>query len=392
MKKPAFLGGEPLSKQPLQIVRPNFFDFSNSLEDFQESLRNGVVTNHGPHVQEFEVHLRDYLEVTTIACNSGQSALMLMLRAAGIDEGEVIVPSFTFSATPHAVKWVGATPVFADIRSDDLTLDPEEVEKCITNRTVAVMGVDVYGIPCHYDEFEALGRKHNLKILYDSAPAFGSKFDGKLIGGYGDAQSFSFHATKSFTTMEGGALSSRDEGLLERARNLRNFGQRGGADCAEPGINAKMTEVCGLMGLQQLKSFDKALRRRKHIAELYTEGLREIPGLVLPQRRKNTEPVWLYFPVRVIMDEFGLDRDSLAKVLVFENLHVRKYFELPCHHMFAYKEHEAVHLPVTDLWGYNTISLPVYNDMTDDECSYFIDAIKCIHEFSPKIRENLANQ
>jgi len=388
---PAILGGGPLSERPLHIVRPTFPRLESFADRFQATLTSGAVTNQGAYVREFETALARHMGVPgVVACNNGQSALLVMLRAAGIDAGEVIVPSYTFSATPHAVRWCGATPVFADCDERTLCIDPADAERRITPRTRALLPVDVYGIACDYAALDAIGKRHGIKILYDSAPSFGTRVGARTGGGFGDAQSFSFHATKAFTTMEGGCVASRDEQLLCRAAELRNFGQSRGADCDEPGINGKMTEVCALIGLEQLPGFEVAIRRRAEVAARYRRGLAKLAGLRLAEPPADQEPVWLYFPVIIAKAEFGLDRAEVVRALVAENLYVRKYYEIPCHHLAAYAGAAHLSLPRSEAAAYNVVALPVYNDMTDDEADRFIRAFERIHRHARQVAEAVA--
>jgi dTDP-4-amino-4,6-dideoxyglucose len=373
---PTALRDIPILRPALQIVRPVFPDVSRLLDAFREALRSGQVTNNGRWVREFERQLTDYLGVPTLAFCNGQLALMTMLRAAGIDSGEVIVPSFTFAATPHAIRWCGAEPVFADINPDTLCLDPRDVERKITARTVAVLGVDAYGLCCDYGTLSEIGRQHRLKILYDSAPSFGTRIDGRLVGGFGDAQIFSFHATKAFATMEGGCLCSHDEGIMERARAIRNFGQGADGDCGEPGINGKLTEICALIGLEQLKTFHRVADLRRQAVRRMREGLEGIPGLTVATAPQNQDPIWLYLPVVIDACAFGCDRDRAATLLETQGLYVRKYYSPPCHHMSAYGTAREHQLPVTERIAYNVLSLPVYNDMTDEECDRIVLAMR----------------
>jgi dTDP-4-amino-4,6-dideoxygalactose transaminase len=301
------------------------------------------------------------------------------------------VPSFTFSATAHAVRWCGAEPVFADISPNgSMTLDPADVERRITPRTKAILPVCVYGIACDYAAFDDVAKRHGLRILYDSAPAFGTRVGGKPIGGFGHAQAFSFHATKAFATMEGGCLATRDEGIATRAAALRNFGQVGGGpDCDEAGLNGKMTEVCALIGIEQLATIDDGARRRIEVAARYRAGLSRIPGLSFATPPAGQDPVWLYFPVVVDKAQFGLDREQVFAALAAENLHVRKYFGLPCHHMTAYSSQRSVRLPRTEHVAYNVVALPVYNDMTDAECGLFVEAFSRLHAHAARVRAKL---
>jgi dTDP-4-amino-4,6-dideoxygalactose transaminase len=382
----AALGGPPIFQQPLHIVRPTFPDVHSFLAPLQTALASGQVTNNGRWVVEFERQLSEYLGVPTLAFCNGQMALMAMLRAAGVDSGEVIVPSFTFSATPHAVRWCGAEPVFADIAPDgSMCIDPEDVERRITPRTVAVLGVDSYGIACDYEALNEIGRRRGLKVLYDSAPSFGTKVGGRLVGGYGDAQMFSFHATKAFTTMEGGCLCTHDEKIFERAKAIRNFGQGADADCGEAGFNAKLTEICALIGIEQLKTFEESAATRRRAVERMRKGLGRVPGLTIACAPGGQDPIWLYLPVLIDQREFGLDRNALAAALEKENLFVRKYYSPPCHHLTAYSSAIGQTLPRTEASAYSVVALPVYNDMTAVECDGISRAFAEIQRATPRL-------
>jgi dTDP-4-amino-4,6-dideoxyglucose len=383
----AAVGGPPIFERPLQIVRPVFPDVNKFLAPFQAALVSGQVTNGGPWVFEFERQLSEYLGVPTLAFCNGQMALMTMLRAAGIERGEVIVPSFTFAATPHAVRWCGAKPVFADIIANgSVCLDPDDVERKITPKTVAILGVDAYGIACDYAGLTEVGRRNGLKVLFDSAPSFGTRVGGGLVGGFGDAQMFSFHATKAFTTMEGGCLCTHDPEIFARAKAIRNFGQLADGDCEEAGINAKLTEVCALIGIEQLKSFELAALTRRRAVDRMREGLSKLPGLTVASAPHDQDPIWLYLPVFVDEREFGLDRDDVASALAKENLYVRKYYSPPCHQMRAYAASHHVSLPRSEASAYSVLALPVYNDMTEGECDGIVQAFLEVHHAAPRVK------
>ncbi len=367
----------PRAKSPLAIVRPSFPKPEQFMPAFSEALKSGQVTNNSHWVVEFESRLSEYLGVPSLTFCNGQIGMMVMLRAAGVNGGEVIVPSFTFSATPHAVRWAGAEPVFADIL-DDLTmrLDPRDVESRITDRTVAILAVDAYGVASDYASLADIAKRHKLKFLVDGAPSFGTRINRQLIGGFADAHMFSFHATKAFPTMEGGCVCSHDPELLARVKALRNFGQVDGADCHEPGLNGKMMEISALIGIEQLKTFEQAIATRRRAVERMRGGLSKIPGLLVGQEPAGVEANWLCLPVVVDAVRFGLDREALALALEKHNVFVRKYYSPPCHHMTAYKTHKDVKLAVTERTAYNVIALPVYNDMTEAECDLIVAAIQ----------------
>jgi dTDP-4-amino-4,6-dideoxygalactose transaminase len=362
----------------LNIVRPTFPALETFIEPFRAALQSGQVTNGGPWVGEFEHQLSEYLGVPTLAFSSGQAALMTMLRAAGIEGGEVIVPSFTFAATPHAVRWCGAKPVFADISPATMSMDPEDVEAKLTPDTTAILAVDAYGVPCEYEALTAIARRAGIKILFDSAAAFGSRLNGQLVGGFGDAQIFSFHATKAMSTMEGGCLCSNDPALIERAKVIRNFGQVAGGDCSEPGLNGKLAEIGALIGIEQLKVFDAHAENRRRCASRMQAGLAEIEGIEVLPAPAGYEPIWLYLPVVVDADRFGLDRDQTALALEPHNLMVRKYYSPPCHMMSAYKSARQGSLPHSERISANVLALPVFNDMTEEECDGVIAAFRAV--------------
>jgi dTDP-4-amino-4,6-dideoxygalactose transaminase len=360
----------------LEIVRPTFPAVEGILSDFTRSLAAGQVTNNGPWVVKFEHLLEDYLGVPTLVFCSGQVALMTMLRAAGVTGGEVIVPSLTFAATPHAAVWNGAEPVFADVKDDmSFTIDPADVEARITDKTVAILSVDPYGIACDYEALAAIGRRHGVRVLVDSAPSFGTTVGGRHIGGFGDAQIFSFHATKAFNTMEGGCLCSNDKELVERARAIRNFGQGVDGDCAIAGLNGKMMEICAIIGIGQLKSFEAAAATRRRCAKHISDGLSKIDGVNVARAPAGQEPIWLYLPVVIDPALFGCDRDEATDLLARQNLHVRKYYSPPCHRMSVYAAmRRQSSLPISERIAGSVIALPIYNDMTTDECDGVVEA------------------
>lgn len=390
-KELGIISGVPGRDRPLPIVRPAFPDLNEFASEFADALEAGQVTNNGPHVRSFEAELSAYLGVPTLVFSSGQSALMVLLASCLPRGGEVIVPSYTFCATPHAVVWAGARPVFADIDPVTLTIDVEDVERKITAETVAILGVCSYGIPCDYRALEEVARRHRLRLLYDSAPAFGSSVAGRPIGGFGDGQIFSFHATKAFSTMEGGALSSRDPGVIEKAEAIRNFGQKNGLAWGDAGINGKMMEVAAIIGRRQLRKIDEMRARRSHVADCYRTRLEGVPGLHLASCRSGEAPIWLYFPIRVDAREFGLSRDDVFLALEADNIYCRKYFDPPCHLMPAYAaKRDEYNLPVSELWSSNVVALPVYNDQTDEEINYIVDRLRLLHDQAGRVKHVLA--
>jgi len=352
----------------LQIVRPTFPPLEAISERFSECLRTGQVTNGGRYVEEFEAALTEYLGVPTICFSSGMAALVAMLMAEGVNGWDVVCPSFTFCATPHAVKLAGGHPIFADINEETLTLDPEDAERKFTRRTKAILGVDVYGIVCDPMLDDVAGRC-GVDLLFDSAPAFGS-----LPLRPHHTKIFSFHATKPFSTMEGGCLASRDVSFVNAAKKIRNFGLRG-----ELGFNGKMSEVCALIGLESLKSIDTYILNRGFAASCLAEYLRGIPGINWINPPPNQIPSWCYFPILVDRNEFGMTRDRLVEMLKTRGIEVRVYY--PAMHLDPiYWPNQKVKLPVTERVASQVIALGIYNNHTPAECERVATAIREIQK------------
>src|SRR3984957_10371338 len=284
----AIFGKPPAFADQMHVGRPNVGSRERLLARINAMLDRVWFTNNGPYVQEFETKLAAFVGVRhCVAMCNGTVALEIAIRGLGLS-GEVIVPSFTFIATAHALQWQEITPVFCDIDPKTHNLDPAQVEKMITPRTTAIIGVHTWGRACDIDALETIARRRNLKLLFDAAHAFGCSYKGKAIGGFGHCEIFSFHATKFFNTFEGGAVVTNDDALAAKMRLMRNFGFSGYDNVIYVGTNGKMTEVCAAMGLTSLESVTEfmAINRRNHVA--YTRGLSGIPGVSL-MRYDETE-------------------------------------------------------------------------------------------------------
>lgn len=383
---PAILGSSPALPQLLNIVRPVMPALTEFQAEFSECLSNGQVTNNSKWVVEFERQLQRYLDVEHVLafCN-GETALICMLAAAQL-RGDVIVPSYTFSGTAHAVIWAGLRPVFADIDPATFTLDPEDVARRITPETSAILAAPVYGNPCANDALASLAKERRLTLLFDSASGFGSTFDGRKLGAFGRAEMFSFHATKVFGTMEGGAIATNDGALYERARQLRSFGQVGAVDCALAGLNGKMMEVAALMGIRSLQTYDDVLRHRQRIADEYDRLLGSIPGLTVQHVTRNATSTRLYQAVR-LDSSFGLSRDELVQALLAENIVARKFLDPPIHQMTYYVEqYGSQTLPRTEEVASSAVALPLPSDMTLLEVSSIGDALAALCREAPAVR------
>lgn len=357
----------------LPIVRPRLPELPAIADRFSRALYQGHVTNNGEHVRRFERKLAEYVRARTLCFNNGQTALLGMLMAAGVKAGEeVICPSFTFCGTVAAIKMLGTVPVFAEVDAVTLTLDPADVEKRITGNTAAILGVDVYGICCEYKALSAIAQTWNIPVLFDSAPSFGSIVNAFPTGNYGDAQIFSFHATKPFSTMEGGALCSNNETIIERAKQIRDFGQDDEKSCKLVGLNGKMLEVCALIGLENLKDWLEYCHKRTFRYFTFAHKLHGIKGLRITPTPQDQWPIWAYAPV-FIEPEFGMSRDEVLKALHAKNIMARTYYSA-CHLLPAFANGQS--LPITELLASQVIALPIYSDFLEEEMNEIADTLR----------------
>lgn len=321
----------------INVTRSSMPPFEEYVEAIRPLWDSAWLTNMGTNHQELTEQLKGYLGVKNLSLFvNGHSALEMCIQAMGLT-GEVITTPFTFASTTHAIVRSGLKPVFCDINTTDLTIDPEKIEDLITDKTTAILPVHVYGSVCNVSKISAIARKHHLRVIYDAAHAFGVKVGGIGIGNYGDASMFSFHATKVFNTIEGGAISTDDGDLITRLNKLRDFGILDEEIVDEVGGNAKMNEFCAVMGLCNLSHIDKELEKRKEIVERYRENLDGIMGIRLLGEQKNVTSNYAYFPIIVEDTMFGANRDEVKAKLAENDIYVRKYFypltsDLKCYH------------------------------------------------------------
>ena len=373
----AINGAQPAFPVPLHVGRPNIGDREAFMRRVGQILDDHWLTNNGPVVQEFEQRIAAFLGVKhCVAMCNGTIALEIAIRALGL-KGEVIVPSWTFIATAHALHWQEITPVFADIDPHTHNLDPAAVRRMITPRTSGIIGVHLWGRAAPVDELQSIADEHGLKLMFDAAHAFGSSYRGRTIGCFGACEVLSFHATKAFNTMEGGAVVTNDDALAEAMRLMRNFGFSGYDNVIHPGTNGKMIEVCAAMGLANLDAFEGvvAVNRRNHAA--YASALVGIPGVSLlaydPDERNSH-----HYVVIEIDESTGVARDELIAALHAENVLARKYFWPGCHGMKPYRDlfpHAHLVLPVTERVASRVIVLPTGTGVAAAEISVIASII-----------------
>ncbi len=365
------------SKKPVYITRP----FLPSLEEFKDGLEeiweNQWLTNNGPVLQRYTKELKSYSEMDNICLfNNGTLALQIGLQGMGVS-GEVITTPFTFVATTHALFWNKIRPVFVDIEPEYYTLDPEKVEAAITPWTTAILAVHVFGHPCKLNALADIARRHNLKLIYDAAHAFGVRVGDKSIAHFGDMSMFSFHATKLYHSIEGGMLTFQDSGIKRTFDYLKNFGFENETEVVMPGTNAKMNEMQALMGSMVLKHLDKIIEKRKQITAVYRKKLKDVPGINLrAELSKGVRCNYAYVPVEVHEKEFGISRDKLYEKLKEYNIYTRRYFyPLVCD--FACYKSVAINDPLTTARtvAENILTLPIYYDLALDDVERICDII-----------------
>jgi dTDP-4-amino-4,6-dideoxygalactose transaminase len=350
------------------------------------------LSNNGPYVQELEQHLSDRLGVKNciVMCN-GTVALEVAIRALEL-RGEVIVPSFTFVATAHALQWQEITPVFCDIDPHTHTLDPLCVEKMITPRTTGIIGVHLWGRSCDIESLEKIASIHQLKIIFDAAHSFGCSYKQKMIGSFGNAEIFSFHATKIFNACEGGAIATNDDKLAERIRLMKNFGFSGYDNVIYVGTNGKMNELSAAMGLTNLESIDEFINVNRCNYQCYEEELKGLPGVSLIKYDPWEKSNYQYIILEIDKSITGVSREWVAEILHSENILARRYFYPGCHRMEPYRSyfpHAGLVLPVTEMLADRVLALPTGTAVTIDDIKRTCQIIRFIVNNVDQITEKL---
>ena len=387
----AILGGSPAFADPLHVGRPNLPDRGTIEKYFGEILDRVWLTNDGPFVRSFEDALR---EVTGAAecvavCNA-TIGLQLLQRAIALS-GNVIVPSFTFVATPHSLQWQGISPRFGDIDPETHQLRPASAEHRIDAETSALMPVHLWGDAVDTDEFESMSRRHGLPLIFDAAHGLGVVRNGRRVGTFGLAEVFSFHATKLVNSFEGGAISTNDASLAEELRHMRNFGFAGYDTVACLGTNAKMSEPSAAMGLASLAELDATIAHNRTIFAAYQQAFKEMDGLRLRMSSASVESNCQYV-VTLVEPSSGLRRDELVTALHAEGVLARRYFYPGCHQMEPYRTlmpDERAHLVVTEQIADAVLVLPTGRSMSAAIAGRVAEVIAELNENAPAVRAAL---
>ncbi|MGL5414432.1 MAG: DegT/DnrJ/EryC1/StrS family aminotransferase [Clostridium sp.] len=351
-------------EEMILVTRSSMPEFDEYIAEIKELWDTHWLTNMGAKHKTLEKELKEYLDIENITLfTNGHLALENVITAFHFEkDSEVITTPFTFASTTHAIVRNGLKPVFCDINEVDYTIDTSKIESLITEKTCAIVVVHVYGNVCAVEEIEKIAKKYNLKVIYDAAHAFGVKVNGESIANFGDASMFSFHATKVFNTIEGGAVIYKDEKLKKVLDDIKNFGITGPESVEYIGGNAKMNEFQAAMGICNLRHIDKELEKRKKVVERYEENLKNIGGIKLVKPQKGVERNYAYFPV--VFDNFKLTRDEVFEKLKENNIIARKYFYPLTNSYECYKEKFICEeTPVAENISSKVLTLPLYADL-----------------------------
>lgn len=356
---------------------PDLKEFNRYLEQIWESK---WITNNGSFHQQLEKALAEYLGVEYISLfTNGTLPLITALQALGLTKGEVITTPYSFVATTHSIWWNQLTPVFVDIEEETCGMDPAKIEAAITENTVAIMPVHCYGKPCKTKEIDAIAKKHGLKVIYDAAHAFGVRVNDESILNAGDISTLSFHATKVYNTIEGGALVCHSAEMKHQIDNLKNFGFRGEVTVEAPGINGKMDEVRAAYGLLNLKHVDAAIEARQKVANAYREALRDVKGIrFFEDDMVGVRHNYSYFPIFVDAEQYGMTRDELYEKMKAENVYGRRYFYPLITAFEPYRDYPSAHaanLPLATKIAEQVICLPMHHALSDDDVKRIISVI-----------------
>lgn len=391
----AVLGGSPMFAEPLHVGRPNLGDRQRFFARVSDMLERRWLSNDGPFVKEFEARVAETVGAKhCVAMCNATVALEIAIRALEL-KGEVLVPSYTFIATAHALQWQEIVPVFVDIDPRTHNIDPVAIERMITPRTTGIIGVHVWGRPCDTVAIDAIAARHDLRQIYDAAHAFGCSHKGRMIGGFGACEVFSFHATKFLNSFEGGAVVTNDAALADRMRLMRNFGFTDYDQVIYLGMNGKMTEICAAMGLVSLEAMEEIIEVNRRNYDAYCKGLRDMLGISVIAYDSRERNNYQYVVVEVDGDVAQLDRDELVSVLQAENILARKYFWPGCHRMEPYRSlqpNAGLLLQETERVAGRVLVLPTGQSVTADIVTTICEIVRSGLGRAREVRKRLAGK
>ncbi|MFX0036485.1 MAG: DegT/DnrJ/EryC1/StrS family aminotransferase [Candidatus Hermodarchaeota archaeon] len=391
MEKPAILGGKPYFNKLVPIIRPTLPSFNEIEHNVSEILSTGMITNH-KYVQEFESKLREYLKVeNVVALSNCTTGLMLLGKCLKLN-GEVITPSFTFSATSLALIWLGLKPIFVDCDLNKFTINPEKIIDKINKKTCAILATHIFGNPCNLQKLEEISEDYRLKLIFDSAHGAGATYKGKYIGNFGDGESFSMSPTKVLTAGEGGMVTTNDNEIAECIRIGRNYANPGNYNTSFIGLSGRMAEFNAIIALKSLEMLEVNIARRQKIVEYYKEHLSRLPGITFQKIEDNSRSSYKDFSIIIHSNEFELNRDQLYEALNHENVMTRKYFSPAVHQQIAfssYIEKKSLDLSVTNKLAESVLCLPIYSHMELSLVREICDVIEKIYHYRHEIKLHL---
>ena len=367
------------SNNPILVTSPllpNLVEFNELLNDI---WNRKWITNNGHYHQVLEAELAKYLGVEHLSLfTNGTLPLITALQALGLTKGEVITTPYSFVATSHSIWWNQLTPVFVDIEEETCGMDPSKIEAAITENTVAIMPVHCYGMPCKTEQIDAIAKRHGLKVIYDAAHAFGVRVNGESILNAGDISTLSFHATKVYNTIEGGALVCHTKEMKEKIDHLKNFGFEDEVTVVAPGINSKMDEVRAAYGLLNLKQVDTAIEARQKVANVYREALRNVKGIRFFEDMVGVRHNYSYFPIFVDAEQYGMTRDELYEKMKSQGIFGRRYFYPLITAFDPYKDYPSAapeNLLVATKIADQVICLPMHHALSEEDAKRIINII-----------------
>lgn len=392
VKDLGLFGGAPLFSEVLHVGRPNIGDREHLFNRINDMFDRCWLSNNGPFVQEFEQKVSKFLGVKhCIAVCNATVGLEIAVRALDLS-GEVIVPSFTFVATVHALQWQNITPVFCDIDPSTHNINPNLIPHLITPRTSGILGVHVWGRACDIETLTNLANENNVKLLFDAAHAFSNSYRGQMIGGFGDLEVFSFHATKFFNSFEGGMITTNNDNLAEKIRSMRNFGFAGMDNVISIGTNGKMSEVSAAMGITSLESMQKIIDVNYRNYLSYRKGLENIPGVRMVFYDEKEHNNYQYIVIEIDDTKAGISRDKVLEILHAENIRARRYFYPGCHQMEPYSSYfpnSGLLLTETEQLTLKVLQLPTGMFVGEEDIQKITDLIRFIILNAKEITQNL---
>ena len=367
-----------MKKLPIFVAKPSLPDLEDLIPYLEKIWKNKIVTNNGPFHKDFEDALGKYIGAPYVSLTTNAIiGLMIALKALNIKD-EVITTPFSYVASAHSLIWNNLKPVFVDIDENTLNIDPKKIESAITSKTTAIMAVHVYGNPCEVDVIEHIAKKHNLKVIYDAAHAFGVQCHCGSILNHGDISVLSFHATKVFNTFEGGAVICKNKVTKNKIDSLKSFGLTEEGTINQVGINGKMNEFTSALGLLQLKRIDNDIKKRKTVDAIYRKGLKNIKGIRCHKYSNMKKGNYSYFPI-FVENDYPLTRDQLYEMLMKNGINVRRYFYPLITDFFIYKDNasnQIKNLSTAKRAADSVLCLPIYSEISSNDIEFVLNKIR----------------